>query len=123
LKSNWSKIINQHNESKFGSINDLSIMKNSDGYFLIGETPNSTSMIELVLENGKFYESKINNTYTKVQGSISATCSGCSGKLLKGQRQPTKAKDGYYCTECGQGNCEKSVTAHHGSILTSESFN
>jgi hypothetical protein len=115
LKSDWSKTIN-NGSNKFGLIDKIEIVKNSEGYFLIGKSPNSTSLIELVLENGKFYE-KISNsdetsTSTAAGNGQTVTCSGCTstGQFSASECQPVSSKLGYYCTHFSKGECVKSVT-------------
>lgn len=74
---------------------------------------NSTSKIELDFDNDFFYEMVVSG------GGKTCTCSGCTSTGTQSQLecQPTKGTFDWYCTDCSQGSCVKTVTATADAIL------
>ncbi len=118
--SNWETEIN------YSEINvdfdDYFIEQNNSKYYIIAKdsTSNSTSAVELVLENGSFYERSFpGQTVTSPPLGETCTCSGCesTGPGTGKECQPRGDDGGWYCTDCSQGTCTKSVTFKVGGGL------
>lgn len=97
VRSSWSKALNNN-----FNFNKLEIVHKDSKYFLKGTDTqkNAVGRVDLILDNGKLYEIKVDN------GGKSIICSGCSGAGC----QPEVTKEGGHCTSCDDGECTKTST-------------
>ena len=120
--ADWEKAINDGSSLNL-TFDNVSIEINDGKYFLTGvdESAHATSRIKLILSSGNFYEAKFNaGTARSSGGGISCTCSGCTstGSDSAGECSPKENEDGWYCTDCSQGNCTKTETFENNGIVS-----
>lgn len=120
--TNWENVIN--NDPNLSLDFDNYYIEQNDGkYFIISKdlTSNSTSAIALVLLNGNFYEVSYSGVSMSSQNiGTTCTCSGCesTGPGSGKECQPKGDDFGWYCTDCSQGTCTKSITIQVGGVLS-----
>lgn len=97
------------------------IIKEDDMYFLLAKDSiiPATTKVRLVLDHDQFHEYKYNNTPSKEAIGVTCTCSGCksTGPDSSDECQPKVGTGGYYCSDCSDGDCIKSVTETIGGVL------
>jgi hypothetical protein len=111
----WASFINENLHLNL-NFKDVSIRNDQSGYFLIAvdAASRSTARIDLIEERGFLFEAKIN------QGSYTIICTGCTstGPDSSNDCIPKKEAGGaWYCTDCSQGTCTKTVSVSTGSII------
>ena len=76
------------------------IKRENDRFYLLGTDAdsNTSGLVELVSDNGRLYEKKMDGSGRYM------LCSGCKGE---GGRPKLSETGGGYCTDCATGNCEK----------------
>lgn len=120
IVSKWETIVNQDSNL---SVNFESINVEIDNgkYYLVGvdKAHSAVSKVRLVLSNHLFYEKSFPGMSSSV-GGYGCTCSGCTstGPDSAGECSPKENEKGWYCTDCSQGTCSKTVTFQNGGILT-----
>lgn len=121
IVSKWETIINQDSNLlvNFESIN---VEIDNGKYYLVGvdKTHSAVSAVRLVLSNNVFYEKSYPGMSQSSSSGESCTCSGCTstGPDHSGECVAKQNDGGWYCTDCSQGTCTKSVTVIYGGILT-----
>jgi len=115
IKRSWSGFLLEESGLSL-DFDQLEIRTFNNRYYLHGtDLDKGTSAIELVVDNGDIYEAMIDG------GGKTVTCSGCvsTGPDSAGECEVKGNKDGYYCTNCSVGNCEKTTTISYltGGVL------
>jgi len=109
IKTKWSANSSENLEHN-RVIDEIEIVNSNSGFYLVARDNRNgtTSAIALVVDNGNLYEAAIGG------GGKEVTCSGCesSGPSSAGECEPkiTGLFGDWYCTDCSQGTCKKSVT-------------
>lgn len=114
IKRNWSKVINANAKLNI-TINDIKIIQNDDGFFLVGRDTEkqASSIIRLVLDGETLYEHKnLVEGDPELASGISVTCKGpeTTGNEIDGECEPKIEPElGWYCTDCTTGDCAKTT--------------
>ena len=119
----WESVVNKSASTKLAYWT-YSIKMDDDSYYLVGIdsiTP-AISKVCLILDNGKFYEELYPGPSANLRPSgTSVTCSGCtstgSGSIVECEPKGNELT-GWYCSDCSDGTCVKSVTNESGGILS-----
>lgn len=110
----WQEIVG-NGLGKPVEFNEISINSEESRTYLVAVDYElgATSAIELVFEDDSFFEMSV------AGGSSTCTCTGCwaTGPSSATQCQPKQLNQDWYCTECLDGSCLKTVTATSGPIL------
>lgn len=121
IKTHWQNVVNGNSDLHV-SFQDIWIVKEEDGFYLRGrDTVNhASSIVKLVLDGSKFFECKYILTKSEV-GGYTITCSGFTntGPGSAGECEVALNPGvGYYCTDCSEGTCTKTVTYTGGGGVT-----
>ena len=110
----WETFINTRSKLNL-RFDKLSIENSDSGYYLIARDTraNAVSAIALVVDNDIIYEKK------DKKETVTVTCSGCTSTGSNSSQEciPLKGENGWYCSSCSSGTCEKTVTKDYLSPI------
>jgi len=122
IVSKWETIVNQ-DPNLLVNYETVNVEIDNGKYYLVGvdKAHSAVSKIRLVLSNNVFYEKSYpGKSPSSGSGGYSCTCSGCTstGSDHAGECTPKENEGGWYCTDCSQGTCTKSVSWNDGGVST-----
>lgn len=122
IKTRLQNAVNNGSELNL-SYDTVFINNEMDGIFLVAKdiSKKATTKVKLVLDGSTFYEKKYFDGTDGLPVGQTCTCTGCTstGPGSSGECEPKGGNEGWYCTDCSEGKCVKTVSYTIGGGSTS----